>query len=77
MRPQEMQAANRGFFVCAVISAIGVAIVYFTFLPARFSDLKGITDPAIAAYNGDPRWLGLGAMLTGIVLANAIQLLTN
>jgi K(+)-stimulated pyrophosphate-energized sodium pump len=72
-----MTAINRGFFVSAVISAIGVAIAAFTFLPARFSALKGVTDPAILAFNGDPRWLALGAVLIGIVLASAIQLLTG
>jgi K(+)-stimulated pyrophosphate-energized sodium pump len=72
-----MTAINRGFFVSAVISAIGVAIACFTFLPAHFSDLKGITDPAIAAYSGNPRWIAFGAVLIGIVLASAIQLLTG
>jgi len=72
-----MTAINRGFFISAVISAIGVAIACFTFLPPKFSDLKGIADPAIAAFNGDPRWLALGAVLIGIVLASAIQLLTG
>ncbi len=72
-----MTAINRGFFVSAVISAIGVAIACFTYLPAHFSDLKGVTDPAIAAYHGDPRWIAFGAVLIGIVLASAIQLLTG
>ena len=72
-----MTAINRGFFVSAVISAIGVAVAAFTFLPAHFSDLKGITDPAIAAYHGNPRWIAFGAVLIGIVLASAIQLLTG
>jgi K(+)-stimulated pyrophosphate-energized sodium pump len=72
-----MSAINRGFFVSAVISAIGVAIACFTFLPSKFSDLKGVTDPSILAFNGDPRWLALGAVLIGIVLASAIQLLTG
>jgi K(+)-stimulated pyrophosphate-energized sodium pump len=72
-----MTAINRGFFVSAVISAIGVAIASFTFLPSKFSTLKGVVDPAILAFNGDPRWLALGAVLIGIVLASAIQLLTG
>jgi K(+)-stimulated pyrophosphate-energized sodium pump len=72
-----MTAINRGFFVSAVISAIGVAIACFTFLPAHFRDLAGITDPAIAAYHGNPRWIAFGAVLIGIVLASAIQLLTG
>ncbi len=43
-----MTAINRGFFISAVISVIGVAIACFTFLPAHFSSFKGITDPAIS-----------------------------
>jgi K(+)-stimulated pyrophosphate-energized sodium pump len=72
-----MTAINRGFFISAVISVIGVVIATFTFLPAKFSSLAGVTDPAIAHYNGDPRWISLGAVVIGIVLASAIQLLTG
>jgi K(+)-stimulated pyrophosphate-energized sodium pump len=72
-----MTAINRGFFISAVISAIGVAIACFTFLPAHFSGFAGVTDRSIRAYNGDPRWIALGAILIGIVLASAIQLLTG
>src|SRR6201994_1592266 len=46
-----MTAINRGFFISAVISVIGVAILCFTFLPSKFSSLVGITDPRIANYN--------------------------
>jgi K(+)-stimulated pyrophosphate-energized sodium pump len=72
-----MTAINRGFFISAVISVIGVAILCFTFLPSKFSDLKGITDISIAGYNGNPQWIAFGAVLIGIVLASAIQLLTG
>jgi K(+)-stimulated pyrophosphate-energized sodium pump len=72
-----MTAINRGFFISAVISVIGVAILCFTFLPAKFSALAGITTSAIAGYNGNPRWIAFGAVLIGIVLASAIQLLTG
>ncbi|HEY7276475.1 MAG TPA: sodium-translocating pyrophosphatase, partial [Trebonia sp.] len=72
-----MTAINRGFFISAVISVIGVAILCFTYLPSHFSDLKGIVDPAIAGYNGNPQWIAFGAVLIGIVLASAIQLLTG
>jgi K(+)-stimulated pyrophosphate-energized sodium pump len=72
-----MTAINRGFFISAVISVIGVAILCFTYLPAKFSELSGIANPAIAAYNGNPRWIAFGAVLIGIVLASAIQLLTG
>ncbi|HEY2577885.1 MAG TPA: sodium-translocating pyrophosphatase [Streptosporangiaceae bacterium] len=72
-----MTAINRGFFVSAVISAIGVAIAAFTYLPAHFSGLKGVTDHAILTHKGSPQWLALGAVLIGLVLASAIQLLTG
>jgi K(+)-stimulated pyrophosphate-energized sodium pump len=72
-----MTAINRGFFISATISAIGVAIASFTFLPAHFASFKGVTEPAIHRFNGDPRWIALGAILIGIVLASAIQLLTG
>jgi K(+)-stimulated pyrophosphate-energized sodium pump len=68
-----MTAINRGFF----ISAIGVAAACFTFLPAHFARFNGITDSGILSFNGDPRWIGLGAILISIVLASASQLLTE
>src|SRR5262249_23370664 len=62
-----MAAINRGFFASAVLSAILVAIACFTFLPAKFSSFKGITDHAIATFNGNPRWIAFGAVLIGLV----------
>jgi K(+)-stimulated pyrophosphate-energized sodium pump len=72
-----MSAINRGFFISAVISVIGVAVLCFTFLPSKFSALAGISDATIAGYNGNPQWIAFGAVLIGIVLASAIQLLTG
>src|SRR6516225_3254904 len=72
-----MTAINRGFFISAIISAIGVAIACFTFLPSHFASFQGVTDPFIRAYNGNPQWIAFGAILIGIVLASAIQLLTG
>src|SRR6516225_3520600 len=72
-----MTAINRGFFISAVISVIGVAIAAFTYLPAKFTSFAGVTDSAIAHYNGNPQWIAFGAILIGIVLASAIQLLTG
>jgi K(+)-stimulated pyrophosphate-energized sodium pump len=72
-----MTAINRGFFISAGISAILVAIAAFVYLPASFADLNGVTDPEIQALDADPRWVALGAVLIGIVLASAIQLLTG
>src|SRR5713101_6472893 len=72
-----MTAINRGFFVSAVISLILVVAASFIYLPAKFSQLKGVTDNAILSHGGNPRWLAIGAVLIGLVLASAIQLLTG
>jgi K(+)-stimulated pyrophosphate-energized sodium pump len=72
-----MTAINRGFFISAILSVIGVAIACFTYLPSKFSALKGVTDSSILRYNGDPRWIAFGAILIGIALASTIQLLTG
>jgi K(+)-stimulated pyrophosphate-energized sodium pump len=72
-----MTAINRGFFISAVISAILVAIACFTFLPAHFSQLTGVSDASILGHSGSPQWLAIGAVLIGLVLASAIQLLTG
>jgi K(+)-stimulated pyrophosphate-energized sodium pump len=71
-----MTSINRGFFISAVISAIGVGIASFTYLPAKFSGFQNV-DSTIAHYNGNPRWIAFGAVLIGLVLASAIQLLTG
>src|SRR3984885_9253928 len=71
-----MTAINRGFFISAVFSLILVIGASFLFLPAHFSELPGVTG-AISRYNGNPRWLAIGAVVIGLVLASAIQLLTG
>jgi K(+)-stimulated pyrophosphate-energized sodium pump len=72
-----MSAINRGFFISAIFSAVLVAIAAFAYLPSSFADLHGVTDPKIQGLDADPRWVALGAVLIGIVLASAIQLLTG
>ncbi|TDC82212.1 sodium-translocating pyrophosphatase [Actinomadura sp. 7K507] len=72
-----MTAINRGFFISAIISAVLVAIAAFVYLPSSFAELNGVTDQEIVALDADPRWVALGAVLIGIVLASAIQLLTG
>src|SRR5487761_842612 len=49
-----MTAINRGFFVSAVVSLVGVAIASFLYLPSSFSQLKGVTDSSISHFNGNP-----------------------
>ena len=72
-----MTAINRGFFISAIISLVLVIGASFLYLPAKFSGLQGVTDPAILHHGGSPRWLAIGAVLIGLVLASAIQLLTG
>src|SRR5271170_7292224 len=75
-----MTAINRGFFVSALISLALVIGASFWYLPAHFSQLAGVTgagSAAILRHGGSPRWLAIGAVLVGLVLASAIQLLTG
>ena len=72
-----MTAINRGFFISAVISLILVVGAAFLYLPSHFSQLTGVTDPAILRHGGSPQWLAIGAVVIGLVLASAIQLLTG
>jgi K(+)-stimulated pyrophosphate-energized sodium pump len=72
-----MTAINRGFFVSAIISLVLVIGASFLYLPAKFSELKGVTNASILSHGGSPRLLAIGAVLVGLVLASAIQLLTG
>ncbi|MDA8322377.1 MAG: sodium-translocating pyrophosphatase [Actinomycetota bacterium] len=68
-----MTAINRGFFLSAIFSLVLVVIAAFIYLPSKFSDLSGST----VHVSGDPRLIAIGAVLIGLVLASAIQLLTG
>jgi K(+)-stimulated pyrophosphate-energized sodium pump len=72
-----MSAINRGFFISAVISLVLVFAAAFLYLPSSFSALKGVTDASILHHSGDPRVVAILAVLIGLVLASAIQLLTG
>ena len=72
-----MTAINRGFFLSAIFSFVLVVIGAFVYLPSSFSKLKGVSDAAILSHSGNPRLLAIGAVLIGLVLASAIQLLTG
>jgi K(+)-stimulated pyrophosphate-energized sodium pump len=79
LRPTDksaMQAINRSFFMSAIISAILVAFATYTYLPASLQQMSGLTTEA-AAVDVNPRVLAIGAVLIGILLAAAIQLLTG
>src|SRR5271165_6625964 len=72
-----MTAINRGFFASALISLVLVIIAAFVYLPSKFSGLTGVADPRILHHSGNPRLLAIGAVLVGLILASAIQLLTG
>jgi K(+)-stimulated pyrophosphate-energized sodium pump len=71
-----MTAINRSFFMSAVISAVLVGFATYTYLPSSLKNMSGLT---MEAQNADvnPRILALGAVLIGIGLAAAIQVLTG
>jgi len=71
-----MQAINRSFFMSAIISAVLVAFATYTYLPSSLMQMSGLT-PEAAAVDVNPRFLAIGAVLIGILLAAAIQLLTG
>ena len=79
LRPTDksaMQAINRSFFLSAIISAVLVAFATYTYLPASLKQMSGLSSEA-AAVDVNPRVLAIGAVLIGIILAAAIQLLTG
>jgi K(+)-stimulated pyrophosphate-energized sodium pump len=71
-----MTAINRGFFASAIISLVLVIIGAFVYLPSSFSALHGVS-ATIHGLKGDPRLIAIGAVIIGLVLASAIQLLTG
>ncbi|MCF8552116.1 MAG: sodium-translocating pyrophosphatase [Candidatus Planktophila sp.] len=73
-----MSAINRSFFISAIISAGLTALATFTYLPSDFKLMTGLSPEAVAAAGDtNPRVLAIGAVLIGIALAAAIQVLTG
>ncbi len=69
---------NRGFFASAGISAVLVVLAAFIFLPGHIRDLENVSSGVVAAVGDrDPRLIAIGAVLIGLALAAAIQLLTG
>ncbi|MFY1653799.1 sodium-translocating pyrophosphatase [Solwaraspora sp. WMMB762] len=86
LRPSDrngMVAINRAFFTSAVLAAVLVAVAAFLYLPSSWTALLGddwrtqlgVDDGADLPLS--PAGLAIGAVLIGIVLAAAIQLLTG
>src|SRR5215471_14679841 len=60
LRPSDkngLTAINRAFYISALVSAVVVAVVSFTYLPAHFSELTGVSDASILGHRGSPQWL--------------------
>ncbi len=72
-----MNAINRSFYLSAVISAALVGLATYTYLPSTFSALSGLDASFKAEITINPRTLAFGAVVIGIVLAAAIQMLTG
>jgi K(+)-stimulated pyrophosphate-energized sodium pump len=73
-----LTAINRGFFISAFVSAGLVAVVTFLFLPSSYSSFGthgGELD--VASLPGNPRVMAFLAVLVGLVLASAIQVMTG
>src|SRR6185369_10822743 len=70
-------------YASAVVSAILVAVMSFVYLPASWAELLGDDwRQALGLADGaaepiDPRFVAIGAVVIGIVLAAAIQALTG
>jgi K(+)-stimulated pyrophosphate-energized sodium pump len=76
LRPSDrsgLTAINRAFYISAAVSAILVAIAAFVKLPATFAGFG----PEFAGTAGNPRWIAIGSVVIGIVLAAVIQALTG
>lgn len=73
-----MSAINRSFFMSAIISAGLTGLATFTYLPGKFNLLTNYSPTVLEeAGNINPRVLAFGAVIIGIVLAAAIQVLTG
>jgi K(+)-stimulated pyrophosphate-energized sodium pump len=75
-----LTAINRGFFISAVVSALLVLLVSYLYLPSTYAKLDHLgmsAHDAARVANSDPRITAFLAVLVGLVLASAIQVLTG
>ena len=71
-----MNAINRSFFLSAVISAVLVGLTTYTYLPDSLKNMSGLKAD-MQNIDLNPRMFAFTAVLIGIVLAAAIQVLTG
>jgi K(+)-stimulated pyrophosphate-energized sodium pump len=72
-----MSAINRSFYLSAIISAALVGLATYTYLPSSFAALSGLDATFQSEVSINPRTFAFGAVVIGIVLAAAIQMLTG
>ncbi|HEX3705491.1 MAG TPA: sodium-translocating pyrophosphatase [Mycobacteriales bacterium] len=81
-----LTAINRGFFISAFAAAVLTSIVSLVFLPSSFAKLPlslgtaahpNAISQQIHGLGGNPRVMAILAVLVGLVLASAIQMLTG
>lgn len=72
-----MSAINRSFYLSALISAALVGLATYTYLPSTFAALSGLDTAFQSEVSINPRTFAFGAVVIGIVLAAAIQMLTG
>jgi K(+)-stimulated pyrophosphate-energized sodium pump len=72
-----MSAINRSFYLSALISAVLVGLATYTYLPSTFAGLSGLEAAFQAGITINPRTFAFGAVVIGILLAAAIQMLTG
>jgi len=80
LRPSDksgLTAINRAFYFSALVSAIGVAVAAWLYLPATFGEFERYATGLVAPPDGNPRLIAIGAVAIGIALAAAIQGLTG
>ncbi len=83
-RPNEggLTTINRSFYISAGISVVLCTIAAFTYLPSKFSDLKGTGVDIdgvsqLSDHGGNPALIAVIAVIIGIVLAAVILWLTG
>ncbi len=79
LRPTDrngMTAINRSFFLSAAVAAVLSALAAYAYLPGSFRELDG-PDESVLGVTRDPRVIAVLAVVIGILLAAAIQLLTG
>ena len=72
-----MSAINRSFYLSALISAALVGLATYTYLPSTFAALSGLDAAFQSEVSINPRTFAFGAVVIGIFLAAAIQMLTG